>query len=267
MLMLTHTYILQNLLNEIDDKKYDLDIFVYNIIPDLLTVHPDITSAKTHKIKRTLQYPPQYPKSAYVMLHLLIDDLAHFGTICPDIPDEFNPESQGYSYIKGRPLIDSLLRFQKKIGREISYNEAAYRSHLVVEMIYDLIILDHITHHQSIKLLADAVSATANNYMDEFTATIGWLYGLQEADIRDVIKKASIYLTTDRMQNIMNIDGRIRLYIDKFGLRDNYQEYFNDIKCLFLQAMELLNDNEMFLRESAATINKYGWLPPLKQPS
>lgn len=262
MLMLTHTYILQNILGMAGIKNYDPDIFVYNIVPDLLTIHPDINSQQTHKIKRLLNIPPLYPKVAYVMFHLLVDDLAHYGFICPGIPDEFNPDSQGYSYIKGKPLINPILDFQKKADREISYDEAAYRSHLVVEMIYDLVIIDHIESSKTIELLADAISITAREKMDEFVTTINWLYGLGKIEICEVMQKAAhSYMTYERIRKTMNIEGRIRLYAYKFGLQDD-QLYLSGIKNIFLQARELLDDNDIFLRETAETVKKYGWLPP-----
>lgn len=262
MLMLTHTYILQNILSMTGIKNYDPDIFVYNIVPDLLTIHPDINSQQTHKIKRLLNVPPLYPKVAYVMFHLLVDDLAHYGFICPGIPDEFNPDSQGYSYIKGKPLINPILDFQKEADREISYGEAAYRSHLVVEMIYDLVIIDHIISNQTIELLADAIYITAREKMDEFVATINWLYGFGEMEIREVMQKAAhSYMTEERIRKTMNIEGRIRLYAYKFGLQDD-QSYLSGIKKIFLQARDLLDDNDLFLRETAEIVKKCGWLPP-----
>jgi hypothetical protein len=42
--MLTHTYLLQKVLGAADIKSKDLDIYIYNIAPDLLTIHPDINS-------------------------------------------------------------------------------------------------------------------------------------------------------------------------------------------------------------------------------
>jgi hypothetical protein len=263
MLMLTHTYLLQNVLGTADIKKDNSDIFVYNIVPDLLTIHPDISSRQTHIIKRFLQAPDRYPKVAYVMFHLLVDDLAHYGSICQDIPDEFDPDSQGYSYIKGKPLINSILEFHNRIKKEITYDEAAYRSHLIIEMIYDLLILDRINHDQTIQLLAEAVHYTAENKMNEFVGTINWLYGISETEIRDVMKKASLYLTAERMDKIMNIEGRIRLYAGKFGLPSNDPLYFNGIKKLFLQARDLLDGDDIFLTETANAIEKYGWLPPV----
>jgi hypothetical protein len=263
MLMLTHTYILQNVLGLVGINNYDIDIFVYNIVPDLLTIHPDINSEHTHKIKRLLQIPPLYSKASYIMFHLLVDDLAHYGLISPVLPDEFNPDSQGYSYIKGKPLISSILDFQKQVNKEISYNEAAYRSHLIVEMIYDLVIIDRITSNQTIALLTEAICTTAGKRMDEFVATINWLYGLDKVAIREVMKKTVSYLTEEKILQTMKIEGRIRLYAYKFGLSGDDQLHLAGIKNIFLQARELLNDNEMFIRETVEAVKKYGWLPPV----
>ena len=108
MFMLTHTYFLQKYLGSADVRNIDLDVYVYNIVPDLLTIHPQISSDKTHKIRRSLQIPAQYPRSAYVMFHLLVDDLSHYGYICSNCQEEFDSNSQGYSYLKGKHLINSI---------------------------------------------------------------------------------------------------------------------------------------------------------------
>lgn len=258
--MLTHTYILQDILSRAGIIDCDLDIFVYNIVPDLLTFHPNINSRQTHKIKRLLQIPPSYSKAAYIMFHLLVDDLAHYGFINSGIPDDFKPNSQGYTYIKGKPLIDSILDFHRKVNREISYDEAAYRSHLIVEMIYDLAIIDHIKDNHTIELLADAVDFTARERMDEFVSTINWVYGLDKAEIREVMQKARSYMTCERMSKAMNMEGRIRFYIYKFGLHgDEKFLYHSGIKTIFLHARELLDDSEIFIKDTAEAVKKYGW--------
>lgn len=262
MLMLTHTYFLQNILGRAEIKDFDLDIFVYNIVPDLLTFHPNINSQQTHKIKRFAESPPLYPKAAYIMFHLLVDDLAHYGYISSGIPDDFKPDSQGYTYIKGKPLINSILDFQKKVNKEISYDEAAYRSHLIVEMIYDLAIIDEIRDGQTIELLADSVCFTVREKMEEFVSTVNWLYGFDKAEIYDVMQKADSYITCERMQKAMNMEGRIRLYAYKFGLHnDEKLIYLSGIKDIFLQARELIDDNGIFLRDTAEAVKKYGWTP------
>ena len=152
MLMLTHTYLLQRILGETSFDGNDLDAYVYNIVPDLLTIHPDISSQLTHKIKRLLHVPAGYQKAAYIMFHLLIDDLSHYGSIRTANINEFNPDAQGYSYITGKPLIPAIMNLHKSINNEISFNEAAYRSHLIIEMIYDLVIADHINFEKTISV-------------------------------------------------------------------------------------------------------------------
>jgi hypothetical protein len=265
MLMLTHTYLLQKVLGAAGIKSKDPDIYIYNIAPDLLTIHPDINSAKTHNIKRFTHIPEKYPQAAYVMFHLLVDDLAHHGLLCNDYKEEFNPDSQGYCYIKGKPLINNILDLHKTIQNEISYNEAAYRSHLIIEMIYDLVILNEIDTFETISLLAEAVKFTLSNKFDEFTSTISWLYGISEDDIRTVLKNASLYLTEERMERIMNIEGRIRLYSDKFGLKNKDKLFNKGINNLFMLAKNSLelDEKELFLIQTAKTIKDYGWLPPI----
>jgi hypothetical protein len=263
MLMLTHTYILQNLLGKIGARNFNSDIFVYNIMPDLLTIHPDINSEQTHKIERFLQIPSHYPQAAYIMFHLLIDDLAHYGKISSGLPDAFNPNSRGYCYIKGKPLINSILDFQKNIGKDISCDEAAYRSHLIVEMTYDLVIIEHINKNQTMELLTDAICNTAKGNMDEFLHTINWLYGLDKEKIHEVMLKAHSYMTFEKISKTMSIEGRTRLYAYRFGLPDD-QLNFAGIKKIFLQARELLNDGEIFLTETSEAIKEYGWLPPVR---
>lgn len=261
MFMLTHTYFLQKFLTAADLKNVEPDIYVYNIVPDLLTIHPQIGPDKTHNIQRSLQIPAQYSKSAYVMFHLLVDDLSHYGYICSDGYKEFDANSHGYSYLKGKHLINSILDLYKIIERKISYEEAIYQSHLIIEMIYDLVILNQINSLKTIDLLVDSINYTTRNKMDEFVATINWLYDFKETDIDEVMKKASSYITKEGMEGIMNISGRINLYREKFGLKSNDQLFYDNVKSLFQYARDLIDDDESFLRETAQTIRNYGWLP------
>lgn len=261
MFMLTHTYFLQKFLGAADVKNVDLDVYVYNIVPDLLTIHPQITSNETHKIKRSLQIPAQYSRSAYVMFHLLVDDLSHYGYICSDCQEKFDSNSKGYSYVKGKHLINSILDLHKIINKEISYKEAAYQSHLIIEMIYDLVILNQINSFKTIDLLAEAIGFTLKNKMNEFVATINWLYDVEKDEINEVMRNASIYITKDRLEHIMNIESRINLYKDKFGLKSNDQLFYDGLENLFQHAKDLIGDDELFFQEIVQTIKNYNWLP------
>ena len=261
MFMLTHTYFLQKFLAAADLKDIDPDIYVYNIVPDLLTIHPQISPDKTHNINRSLQIPEQYSRSTYVMFHLLVDDLSHYGYICSGGHKEFDSNSHGYSYIKGKHLINSILDLYRMIDKNISHDEAIYQSHLIIEMIYDLAILNQINSLKTIDLLVDSINYTAKNKMDEFIATINWLYNFKETEIDEVMKKASSYITKEGMEGIMNMSGRINLYREKFGLKNNDQLFYDSVKSLFQYARDLIDDDESFLRETAKTIKNYGWSP------
>ncbi|KQC11425.1 MAG: hypothetical protein APR62_01565 [Smithella sp. SDB] len=264
MFTLTHTYFLQKFLAATDFKNIEPDIYVYNIIPDLLTIHPQISPDKTHNIKRSLQIPVQYSRSAYVMFHLLVDDLSHYGYICFDGHKKFDPNSQGYSYLKGKHLINSILDLYGMIEKNISYEEAIYQSHLIIEMIFDLVILNQINSLKTIDLLIDSINFTLSNKMDEFVATINWLYKFGEDEIKEVMKKASLSITKEGMEGIMSISGRINLYREKFGLKNSDQLFYERVRNLFQYARDLIDDDELFLLETAHTIKNYGWIPTFR---
>jgi len=253
--MLTHTYFLQKFL-ESESNPPEKDIFVYNVAPDLLALHPGISSAKTHTLSRSMPIHSQYPKSAYVIMHLLVDDLSHYGYVCSGDHDEFNIDSKGYSYLKGHDLIAHILDLHIMAGKKISLSDAVYQSHLIIEMIYDLVIFSHIKTFKTIDVLINAINYTVRNSMEEFIATVQWLYGLERQEIDDVMKSILLYVTRASMEGIMNIEGRMNLYKEKFGLRSNEQQFCDCLKDLFHQAVNLIDDDEILYQEASRLIKK-----------
>ena len=260
MLMLTHTYLLQQIIEASSIKNIDPDIYVYNIAPDLLTIHPDINAHQTHSIQRFLDAPPEHSRTAYVMFHLLVDDLAHFGKISMECEEGFDPDSPGYAYVKGRTFVNTIVDLHKMIDHEISYNEAAYQSHLMIEMIYDLVILPRIHAGKSIDILAEAVSFTREKKEEEFCGNMSWLYGVDRSAVRNVLSRATPYLTKERLNGFMNIEGRIRLFIDKFGLKNQSEPFKAAVSSLFTDALNSI-ENEEFLQEIVDAVRKSGWQP------
>jgi len=258
--MLTHTYLLQQIMAASGIKNSDPDIYIYNIAPDLLTIHPDINANRTHSINRVIQAPPDHQRTAYIMFHLLVDDLAHYGNISLTCQEGFNPHSSGYTYLKGRHLIGSIMDLHKIIDKDISYDEAAYRSHLIIEMIYDLVIMSHIQANCSIELLEEAIHFTLDRKGNEFCGDIAWIYGIEKESVRDVLKNAASYLTKERMQRFMNIEGRIRLFTGKFGLKNDNLMFADAIQTLFQNALDSI-ENEDFLQQTAVAIRNSGWSP------
>lgn len=258
--MLTHTCLLQQIIQASDIKNIDPDIYIYNIAPDLLTIHPDISANQTHSIDRVIEAPAHHQRTAYIMFHLLVDDLAHYGNISLRCQTGFDPHSSGYTYLKGRRLVDSIIELHHLIDKSISYNEAAYRSHLIIEMIYDLVILSLIQKNESIQLLEDAIHFTLDKRAAQFCADVAWLYGIEENHALDVLKNAMSYMTRDRMERLMNIEGRIRLFTDKFGLRNDNLIFAESIHTLFQNAMSSI-ENDDFLHQTAVAIKNCGWVP------
>jgi len=258
--MLTHTYLLQQIMDEAHVKNADPDIYIYNIAPDLLTIHPDISSNRTHSINRVIKSHPDHKQTNYIMFHLLVDDLAHYGRISLTYRAGFDPHSAGYTYLKGRHLIGPIMDLHKLSDRTISYDEAAYRSHLIIEMIYDLVILSHLQEKRSIELLEEAMHFTKDKRENEFCTDMAWLYGIHRDQTRDVLKNAVSYITKERMKNIMNIEGRIRLFTGKFGLRNDSATFAEAIQGLFQEALASV-ENEDFLQETAHAITNSGWSP------
>jgi hypothetical protein len=264
MFMLTHTFFLQKILGPAGVKNVEPDIYVYNIAPDLLAIHPMISPSKTHKLQRSLQIPSQHPKAAYVIYHLLVDDISHHGYISSGDQDEFNLDSKGYCYLKGRRLIKLISNVYNAAGKNISYGETVYQSHLIIEMIYDLIILNHINSYKTIDVMVDAINFTVNNKMNEFVDTIKWLYDLEENEINEVMKSALFFITKESMEGIMNIEGRINLYKDKFGLKIDERLFYDGLKDLFQRAVDSIDDDELFFQETARVIRNYNKLSFLR---
>lgn len=258
--MLTHTYFLQKILKSAGLQNIEPDIYVYNVAPDLLAIHPGISPARTHNVQRSLKAPGQYPKSDYVMYHLLIDDLSHHGYICSGYQEEFNINSRGYSYIKGNHLVKSIMSVYESIDKDISLKDAVYQSHLIIEMIYDLVILKHINDYSTIDILVEAVQYTVDQKMSEFVATMNWLYGLEEKEIVEVMKSALLFITRESMASIMNMEGRINLYKEKFGLRSDKKLFDDGLKNLFQRAVELIDDDELFFMDTVKVIKEYNTL-------
>jgi len=257
MLMMTHTWILKEFLGS--DFRDHLDLYIYNICPDLLPIHRDITSEITHGIPRIYSYPPEHQKAAFVLFHLLVDDMAHHGRINAEPVRGFNPDSQGYAYIRGQTLIGPIIDFYHRIGMEIDYRKAAYRAHMIIEMTFDLQMIQEIGQQKLFELFCEAVDHTANEKMDELCTTLDWLFRIETATIRQALEKGLSSRTLDRMKSLLNIEGRIGFYIDRFGLDRGDDPTWEGTRMLLLQGMRLVSDYDAFLHPTLNAIKISGF--------
>jgi hypothetical protein len=263
MLMLTHTRILRMFLGSNTLKNIEPDLFIHNVSPDLLHVHKDITPDMTHTVERFRCYPEAHKKAAFVQFHLLVDDIAHHGRISKGTAD-FDSNSEGYAYRRGRPLIGSIRDFHNSIGRPISYDEAAYRSHIIVEMAFDQALQDGEAQYDLDSFFLEALNYTVSDKMDDFCRTSSWLYGIREETIAEAIEQGrEKYMRDDSAGLFASFDGRIALYINKFGLDYDSAATWSGLKDLLHRGTGIVKDDEGFLTTTISSIREAGFTSPL----
>ncbi len=253
MLMFTHTWILREFIGANLIKKDDHDIFAYNVAPDLLPVHKSITPGLTHGIPRLSKLPQKYNRAAFVQFHLLVDDMAHHGKISREAVTEFNPNSNGYAYIKGKPLIQPITEFYKEIGNEISFSETAYLSHMIIEMCFDLALYRKETDLAA--LFSSALIYTLENKFSEFIKTLSWIFGIEPEITEEAVKKAVSLYTKSKTNSLMSLEGRVTLFIDNYCYGFNDDNTRNRTRKLFNKGMDLVDDRKDFLDATITAIN------------
>ncbi len=257
MLMLTHTWILKEFLGA--DFRNHLDLYIYNICPDLLPIHHGITPELTHGIPRIRQFPPEHRKAAFVLFHLLVDDIAHHGEINSEPVRSFNPDSRGYAYLRGQALIKPIIDFHHRIGMDITYGKAAYRAHMIIELAFDLRLNQDREQEYLLELLSEAVYHTAEKKMDELCATLDWLFGVESDKIRQALEKGLSTPVLDKMRRFLNIEGRIGFYIDRFGLDRKDDPTWAGARQILIRGMELVSDYNAFLYPTLDAIRNSGF--------
>jgi len=263
MLMMTHTWLLKNYLRDPNLIADNLDLFIYNICPDLLPLHQDITAADTHGIPRCLTRPPAHRKNAFVHFHLMVDDLSHHGMIASEPVREFNPDSRGYTYLKGKPLVRPLLEIYDFQGTPIDRDQAAYRSHMIIEMTFDLVM--HCARiaegEQLIALLCEAMRFTMAERLTEFSENIAGLYGFSPAMVRETMQAGAVFYNYDRIRRFMTLEGRMQLFAGKFGISRDDKIALDMLRVIMNQGMELVRDYNDFMAPTLAEIRRAGFNP------
>lgn len=262
MLMLTHTWILKEFLGKRVDEDV-LDLFTYNVSPDMLCFHKDITAAMTHGIPRFCNLPDAHRKAAFVHFHLLVDDIAHHGRIGHEIVKEFNPYSKGYTYVKGRPLIEPITDFYHDIGKHVDFENISYQSHMIIEMMFDLALHYNQVDQRLLTLFCDSIDFTAENKIDEYSNTLGWLLGINRDVAAMALHNGQKVCTLERMNLFTSMKGRINAFTNRFGLDQNDIQTLQGVESLMNLGMELVSDYEEFLFPTIKTVKDAGFSYPL----
>ncbi|MGV8079876.1 MAG: hypothetical protein AB2L22_07435 [Syntrophales bacterium] len=262
MLMLTHTWILRELCRHLGKTPRETDAYVFNVAPDLLTIHPDITSARTHAIPRLAPLPPEDAKGAYAQFHLLVDDMSHYGRIEARISGDFDPGAGGYSYRQGRFLVTPLEELMRRIGREISPDEAVYRSHMMIEMAFDLNL--YLRGNEGLLgLFLEALDETVRNGLEGFSGTMGRLIGIDRSIVAEALVRGRDTYDRRRMEGFLTREGRTALFIDKFRLEAEDRDTREGVGALMDLALEVTGDSDGFLEPVLDVVRDTGFRLPL----
>jgi len=256
MLMLTHTWILKELLALSSSATPTLDIFAYNVCPDLLPIHRSVHASMTHRISRFKQVPREYRKAHYVQLHLLADDIAHHGRICEEVVTEFNPDADGYAYVTGQPLVQPIMDYCDSFGLPIDRIEAAYRSHMIIELSVDIYLRKNGEGRALVDLFQDSLEQTDQLYMPEFVRTLSWLFGIDGLVIQESLNQAMAFYTADRMLRFVDGKERIAHYVKKFGFSEVNEAACGGMIDLMNQGMSLVGDPMDYLHGVVRTIRE-----------
>lgn len=264
MLMLTHTWVLREFLGEDYINRHRLsDLYIYNILPDVLPLHETITAEMTHRPvvvpDAITDPPPEFAKSRFIYFHLLTDDFAHFGE-GEGRPGSFDPESRGYAYVVGRQVSETLGRIYRDAGCGLSPSETAYRTHVLVEMAFDLAL--HERDRKLMELLTQAMEFTLAERLGELSRTAGWFYGISEHIIEETMNRASFLGNAERLLSTMNVSGRVGLFLKKFpdGLDGAPKgKLTGELEALFRRLMDLTENKEAFLKDVSGMLHRSGF--------
>ncbi|MBN1548991.1 MAG: hypothetical protein JW902_20235 [Syntrophaceae bacterium] len=256
MLMLTHTWFLKELLALCSPEVKTPDVFAYNICPDLLPIHRNVHASMTHRISRFIEVPREHRKAHYVQLHLLADDIAHHGRICEEVVTEFNPNALGYAYVTGRPLVEPIMDYCNAFDLNIDRTEAAYRSHMIIELSVDIFLRKNGEGQALVNLFQDSLEKTERLYIQEFMRTLSWLFGIEEPVIREALNQGMMFYTAERMVRFVDEAERAPRYVRIFGLSDKNEAACAGMKELMSFGMSLVGDPMDYLHGVVRTIRE-----------
>ena len=191
-----------------------------------------------------------------MQLHLLADDIAHHGRICEEVVTEFNPDAEGYAYVAGRCLVDPIMEYCHAFGLDIDRTEAAYRSHMIIELSVDIFLRKHEEGIILVNLFQEALEKTETIYIQEFSRTLSWLFGIEGAVIREALNQGMMFYTPEKMIRFVDETERAPRYVRIFGLSDKNEAACAGMRDLMRLGMSLVGDPMDYLHGVVRTIRE-----------
>ena len=250
---LAHTWILRELIKGCPSMQKDgADIFAYNVSPDFLSSHPDITAAATHQIPRFSHVPPPHRKAHYVQLHLLVDDLAHHGRICGETVRTFNADARGYAYVTGCSLVEPIMEYCRMRSIAMEYHDAVYYSHMLIELSVDICLRKSDEGPELVAMFKEGINQASTDYFREFTEILSRLFSGVEADIiRYSLRQVAKFYSRDQLILFADAHDRIQYYAQRLGkikVADDRRSY-EGMRMLVEKGLAMIGDPREYLRE------------------
>ena len=256
MLLNTHTLLLREYAGK-RLKPGNLDILVYNVMPDILPIHRDITPEMTHRLERFGPVPPVHGKARFLQFHLLVDDLSHHGHVTLRGHDRDENHSDGYAFRKGSLLAGDMVALHRRRGDVLTAEEALYRSHLIIEMAVDLVLYRRFP--ETVDLFARAVEWTIENRIEGLVAALAWAYGMTERLARESSLQGLEAYRNDILRRSVSLEGRTELFLWKFYGGNAEDELRAGVRALLQQGIESVADHETFLSATLQEITDAGF--------
>jgi hypothetical protein len=256
MLLNTHTWILREYAG-VSLCRDNLDVLLYNVMPDILPIHRDITPEMTHRMERLMVVPAVHARARFIQFHLLVDDVSHHGHITRRGHERFENACDGYAYRKGASLVPAMVGLHGNQGITLSLEEALYRSHLIIEMAVDLVVYKRCP--EIVDLFSEAVEVTLENHLGGLVETLGWAYSMPEALVRDAVLQGMAAYRNEILKRSVSLEGRTDLFLLKFygGAQD--ETVRAGIRDLLQMGIECVVDSEDFLSTTLQEISRAGF--------
>lgn len=263
MLMLTHSWLLAHYLGS-ESYNYDLQhLYVYNICPDFLPAGVAFTPRMTHGVPRFRPIPTAFSEAHFIIFHLMVDDISHYGLIKSQPEDDFNPHARGYSYLKGAPLREPIMEFYRQYGKPIDSATAAYQSHMIIEMTFDLALYWGAPEESGhlISYMCEAFQRVCLERSEEFARTVGWFYNVKPEEVLKALEQCYPFYDRSHMMRFMSVEGRVNTFLRKFAPLMNDTLHRKKLASIMEEGITLVRDFSEFLTPTLNAIDRAGFSP------
>lgn len=241
MLTNVHNWILREILRK-TQKNFPLDIFLYNIAPDALSMHKDVSAELTHKVNLTEKLLKKYPKLIYVKAHIIVDNIGHYGEIYS------TPVKKGYSYLKGENIRERVKEFCNELKFKQDEEFISYLTHTVVEIALDFKISED--DPTISELFLKIQREIPPDKYEEYVEAISSLYKIDREIVKEARKEPfKFYGGEISSFEDFFLNRRVRLILRKTE-KEFTEENISSARELVRYSLNFLDDYNSFLDDA-----------------